>query len=73
MNNDGKMFCPQCQKEGLKSCVYEEGGTSTLVGFIAYYDEDGNYHKNDPNIHTLYYSCTQGHKWCIKKRNGEII
>lgn len=57
------MKCPFCQEEGKKSIVTPHGGTSTLLGFSTYYDEDGNYHSHDPNKLTKDYSCSNGHKW----------
>lgn len=58
-----KKFCPECKKKGLKSKVYIGSMTSTLMAGSQYYDEEGNYHYNDPNHTTTYYSCSNGHKW----------
>lgn len=67
------MFCPECQKEEKKSMVYVGASTTTLLGFTPYYDEDGVYQHNDPNITTTNYSCSGGHTWTERKRGGEII
>lgn len=58
-----KMFCLQCQKEGLKSYVFEGVSNSTLVYYQPYYDENGNYHHNNNNKITTSYTCSNGHSW----------
>lgn len=35
----------------------------TLLAVCAYYDEDGNYHYNDPNFTRTTYTCSNGHSW----------
>jgi hypothetical protein len=60
---DGK--CPICQKQHLKSKVYMEGCTTTLIAGIPYYDEEGNYHINDPNITSCFGRCSNGHTFTI--------
>jgi len=57
------MFCPECQKLELKSCVYIESTQTTLMAGTQYYDEEGNYHYNDPNRITTFYRCSKGHRW----------
>ncbi len=57
------MKCPECQKEGLKSSVYEGAGMTTCMGWVPYYDEDGNYHSHNPNKHMMDFSCSKGHEW----------
>jgi len=57
------MICPECKKLGKKSLVYPGACMSTLLAAIPYYDEDGNYHFNDPNTVTQGYSCSNGHHW----------
>lgn len=65
------MKCPICVKEGLKSRVYVGGTQATLMYATPYYDEDGNYHSNDPNTRYTDYSCSNGHKWTISEYQGE--
>ena len=60
---ESKKFCPECQKLGLKSVVTVCGGMSTLLAVNEYYDEEGNYHYNDPNSTMANYRCSNGHKW----------
>ena len=57
------MKCPECQKQGLKSKVYVGSSTTTLLAFQPYYDEEGNYHYDDPNTIYTSYSCSNGHSW----------
>lgn len=61
-----RVFCPECQEAGDRSKVIHHGGTSTLMGWQPYYDEDGYYHSHDPNRTKWSYSCTNGHKWSEK-------
>lgn len=60
------MKCPQCVANGNKSIVYTHGGSSTLLSFTPYYDEEGLFHNHDPNVFTNGYSCNKGHKWSVK-------
>ena len=57
------MICPQCKKLGKRSRVYCGVSIVTCIGYTPYYDEDGNYHQNDPNKTTTEYSCSHGHFW----------
>jgi len=57
------MKCPYCVEEGKKSCVTEQGGSTTCMGWEAYYDEDGKYHNHNPNHHSGGYYCSNGHSW----------
>ena len=41
------------------------------MGWQPYYDEDGNYVNNDPNIHTAHYSCSNDHRWVASTQYGE--
>ncbi|MCK4446980.1 MAG: hypothetical protein KAW56_07855 [Candidatus Marinimicrobia bacterium] len=59
----GQYFCPVCQKKGLKSRVYYKYSTRTLMGWETYWDEEGNYHNEDPNYTTSYFRCSLGHEW----------
>ncbi len=55
------MICPICKKNNEKSTVNDNGGMSTLMGFITTYDEEGNEHHHDRNRITTHYSCSNGH------------
>lgn len=57
------MKCPECAANGQTSKVYVGHSTATLMASVPFYDEDGNYHHNDPNIYTTRYSCSNGHKF----------
>lgn len=58
-----KYFCPVCQEKGLTSRVYYIYSTRTLMGWETYWDEEGNYHSEDPNYTTSYFYCSLGHEW----------
>ena len=70
---DAQPICPYCAANGEKSIVYDNGGTSTLMAWTPYYDEDGVYHSDDPNIYTNNYSCSNGHVWSEKYQYGELV
>lgn len=60
------MKCPVCESQGLKSKVY--GGDScisTCMGFQSFYDEEGRYHRHDPNSHFSPMHCSNGHKFGV--------
>ena len=63
------MICEKCREQGLKSTIQSFGGTSTLAGYIPFYDEDGNYHSHDGNTITYSYQCSNGHRFDVSK-NG---
>lgn len=77
------MKCPTCVEQETKSCVYPGMGSVTMMGWQAYYDEDGMYHSHDPNWTTTGYRCSEGHYWqgigqtacpnCIFGREQEIL
>lgn len=56
-------FCPVCRERGLKSMVYPQGGSVTLMNCPSFYDEDGKYHAHDSNTHSAAYTCSLGHAW----------
>jgi len=56
-------FCWVCQEKGLKSKAYYEYSIRTLMGWETYWDEEGNYHDEDPNYTTSYFHCSLGHEW----------
>lgn len=58
--------CVKCVEEGATSRVYAPmGGTTTLMGFSAYYDEQGVFHSHDPNWRGEEWSCSRGHRWHV--------
>ena len=65
------MKCPECVKEGLKSCVTEDNfsGMRTLLYCAPYYDENGAYHHHDSNVHKMNYSCSNGHDFSTTAEN----
>lgn len=63
-----RMICNECQKEGLQSKVFPGHGSCTLMGVYVFFDEGGKKHVHDPNITTMGYSCSNGHKWAEKER-----
>lgn len=67
------MKCPICTKKGFKSYVYVGGSMSTLMYAQPYYDEEGNFHCDDPNTTTTSYSCSKGHKWRVASCRGKEI
>lgn len=64
-----KKFCPVCQENNQKSRIDIIGLSKTCLGTYAYYDEEGNYIKKDPNTTTIYYKCSNGHTWTEKSNN----
>jgi hypothetical protein len=63
------MICPKCKELGQKSHVYEEGGFKTLMGHQPYYNEDGVYHNHDPNRVKESFSCSEGHRIFVKRKD----
>lgn len=55
------MKCPECVNQGQRSKVYDQGGSSTAMGWSPFYDEDGDYHSHNPNTHVNAYRCSNGH------------
>jgi hypothetical protein len=60
------MKCPECEKLGLKSVVYEGTAFSTCVYSQPYYDENGIYYRPDNNKTTTEYKCSNGHSFKIE-------
>lgn len=67
------MKCPKCVELGMKSTVQSNGCSTTLLDYSpGYYDQDGNWVGfKDPNTTTCYYTCSNGHKFYTKSREGE--
>jgi len=40
------------------------------MAWTPYYDEDGAYHNDDPNIHTTCYKCSEGHIFRVQRQLG---
>jgi hypothetical protein len=41
---------------------------TNCLGWRPFYDEDGRYHRHDPNRRRAHYSCSHGHHFVIKSR-----
>lgn len=67
------LLCPECVKLGIKSQVYYDVFTKTLLSWSeGHYDELGCWiEHNDPNTYTAGFLCTEGHWITIKYREGE--
>jgi hypothetical protein len=57
--------CPVCVQRGYKTVVNEGASTCTSLAAMPYYDENGKYHYNNPNIVTTAYSCASGHTFSV--------
>lgn len=67
LSDETKILCPVCQEKEMKSIVYVGMTLGTLLHCQPYYDEEGNYHYEDPNTYTTSYSCSKGHEWSISR------
>ena len=63
------MICPECQAQGKKSCVFIGTATITMVSHQPFYDEAGEFHNHDPNLHRTSYSCSNGHSWVESRQS----
>lgn len=59
--DDGRIFCIECHKEGKKSKVYEGHCETTLLYVIPFYDESGDRHIHDKNFIYQNFRCENGH------------
>ena len=57
------MQCPECVKEGMRSRVFPQGSSITLMSSQPFYDEEGTYHNHDGNIIKEAYLCSRDHRW----------
>ena len=64
------MICEQCKDEGKRSKVYPGMSYVTALGWQPFYDEDGNFVNDDPNITTTTYRCSNSHRWQTKTSRG---
>jgi hypothetical protein len=55
--------CPACEAEGERAKVYVGASLSTLLSWTPFYDEDGNFHSDDPNHHWTEFACSRGHSF----------
>jgi hypothetical protein len=63
--------CPECKKnkkEKKNSQISIQGVSSTFLGNLDFYDNNGKYHRHNPNEYVTYYACSNGHKWAEKYR-----
>lgn len=58
------MICEICKDDGEKSKVFSRGGSSTLMGYTPYYDEEGILHNHNGNKRSHCFECSNGHYWC---------
>lgn len=64
------VICPTCKEAGQKSTVTPGACQTTLAMPLSYYDEDGRFHYDDPNITTCQYRCSNGHEWSESSGGG---
>ena len=64
------MKCPKCVEEGEKSQVYPGLTSVTCMGYQPYYDEEGKFHRHDPNWHSSSFRCSRGHEWTRSWKAG---
>jgi hypothetical protein len=62
------MICPKCKEEGKRSTVQPGFSSTTAMGYAPYYDEEGRFHRHDPNVTTTEYTCSNGHTWKDKTK-----
>lgn len=59
--------CPECEKEGKKSCLYGGNvGVMTAMHCAPFHDEEGVYHHHDGNSFTARMHCSNGHNLTVK-------
>ena len=63
------MKCPECAKAEQRSTVRLQSLPVTLMCADSYYDEEGQYHHHDPNIHAWTATCSKGHLWQHEDNN----
>lgn len=62
--------CQECEAAGVQYRAQEHGGMSTLMAVGVFWDEVGQRHVHDQNIHTTLYHCSTGHGWSESERYG---
>lgn len=63
------MICPECQKEGKKSKVWQGSTVMTAMYSDSYWDENGKEHIHNPNDRATEYRCSKNHQWHITRKN----
>jgi hypothetical protein len=58
--------CSECQKRRERRYIYIEGSSVTNMAIDEYYDEDGHFHRHDPNTILTKYSGSKGRSWSDK-------
>lgn len=66
---DGR--CPVCVREGQRSTVVEGMVTSTAMGSLTFYDENGKRQYYDPNVTTAQYECSSRHRFSVSYGQGK--
>jgi hypothetical protein len=56
------MTCPVCLTSGQ---IYSGPVVATTLGVFPYCEEDGTYHRHDPNTYSEEFGCPMGHRWRI--------
>ncbi len=67
---EGKIICPVCKEQGIKSQVRTTNVMTTLMWYGTFYDEDGGMHSHDDNSRTTIGHCTNGHKFHYRYENN---
>lgn len=68
------MKCPKCQREDMKSKVYEsQASYSTCMAWSGgHYNEDGEFiSRPDPNSYFSAFNCSNGHHFQVVRKEGE--
>jgi hypothetical protein len=65
--------CPFCDAEDAPSTLTPGMSSSTCISFTAgHHDESGAWVRHrDPNWHTTEYACSRGHRYEIRRHEGE--
>ena len=64
------MKCVVCKQLGLRSRLYDRGGSRTLVAArnAAFHDEEGHAHHHPASVYTGLYQCSKGHAYEQKSK-----
>lgn len=63
------MKCPECEASGQRSTVTPGVMSITAMMYHEFYDEDGMYHRHDPNTRSESFTCSNGHSW-VRQSKG---
>jgi len=62
--NQRKVICQDCMVAGQTSIVRSNQLMTMQKGqYDHYYDEQGNYHRHNPDITIESFTCSKGHSW----------